>query len=85
MNKETVFKAAILRDRIKEMEKQRELFDNTKEFCAITMNGEDGTERSYSAKYSSTNRPDLVEAIRTTIYNYFALEADIINAEIEEL
>ena len=85
MNKETVYKAAILHGRIKDLEKQRKLFDDTKEFCTIIMNGEDGTERSYSVKFSHTSRPELIEAIRDTIYNYFALQGDMLNAEIEEL
>ena len=85
MHKETLYKAAILHDRIKDLEKQRKFFDQTKEFCNITMTGEDGAERPFTIKYSHTNRPELIEAIRDTIYNYFALQGDLLNKEIEEL
>lgn len=85
MNKEKLEKAAILHRRIKDLEDQRKYFNNTKEFCNITMTGEDGTERSYTVKYSHTNRPELIEAIRDTIYNYFALQSDLLNAEITVL
>ena len=70
MKVEDAKKVSGLLDDLKNTNKKKQGLDNTKEFCKIHIEGEDGTEREYSLHLSHQHDPELIKRIREVIHGY---------------
>lgn len=86
MQASTAVKVAALEARRRELvAKLQSVKEKTKEFCTITIKGEDGTEHVYSTEFSHEKYPEIVKATRDGIELLLRAAIDAVEAEIRDL
>lgn len=72
MKYEEAKKVAEIVSEINKIEKQKEYFDNTKEFCKISFRGEDGAERQFNFSLDEKG-VELIKEIRRLVEDKFTI------------
>ena len=69
---------------IERLEKQTEIFNNTKEFCKIEFRGENGNEREFSFSIPETDK-ELRQNIRTLVADKLKERLEKLMSELSDL
>lgn len=85
MKHESAIQAGRLVNDLDSIHTQQKHFENTKEFCNVRLDGEDGNERSYHMDFHYSTNFELIDIIRNQIKIYLDNKETNIKRKIERL